>query len=78
MIFPRKGRKCWVVVTFWERYKAAQGTLTSQDKGIWEVRIRHGGEEFFVVADKCDIYGSRWRAERAARRRKREADQRRA
>jgi hypothetical protein len=70
MIFPRKGRKGWVIVEWWGDHRAAKGVLVSSYKGIWEVRIKSGSEEFAVVADKCDIYTSERRAKREASRRR--------
>lgn len=70
MLMPWKGRRCWVVVEWWGKHQAAQGVLKESYKGIWEVRVTHGKEEFAVICDKCDIYRSQRRAQREARRRR--------
>lgn len=70
MIFPREGRKGGVIVEWWGDHRAAQGVLVGSYKGIWEVWIKSGEEEFAVIVDKCDIYTSQRRARREARRRR--------
>lgn len=84
MIFPVKGRKCWILMSYWEKHKPIEGRIIGDGHSCigWqlcgsrrcrEVEIQiDGTRSIEYVCKPADIFRTKRAAEREAKRRRRQ------
>lgn len=80
MLLPYKGRKCWIVVDWWEEDGVAQGRIADGADGCigWDICGSKGcravvvgeghGQEIRFICSTADLHRTKGGAKRAIRR----------